>query len=373
MNSLLTAALSISLALSGFPLMAIGQSLDITVNDVGLSIGDSRRVTGLRINYRDRRMEEVNGVNITLWTPYRENRGDVNGLALGIPMTGARRIVGVGAGIFGVAAMESLHGLGLGGIGLGAGKDIEGIAIGGIGMGVGRDVRGLAVGGIGMGVGQDVHGIAVGGIGMGVGRDLRGAAISGIGSGIGGSMVGLGVGGIGLGVGGNARGIVVGGVGAGIGGDMTGLSVAGVGVGIGGNARGLTVTGVGMGIGGNATGVQVAGIGIGTGGTLKWVSVAGLGIGAHRIEGVALASAVGAEQARGLIVAPFYFQIMKRGRMNGLNISAYNDIRGMQQGLAIGLFNYAHTLDGVQIGVLNYAGNKTHARLLPLFNYARAR
>lgn len=355
-----------------FPIAGAAQSLDLTVNDVGLSIGDSRRATGLRINFRDRRMEEVNGVNVTVWSPYRENRGVVRGLAVGLPMTGARRIEGAGIGIFGVAVKESLHGLGIGGIGIGAGEDVEGIAVGGIGMGVGRDVAGLAIGGIGMGVGQDLRGIGVGGIGMGIGQNLRGAAVAGIGAGIGGNFVGIGVGGIGMGVGGSGRGILISGVGAGVGGDMTGLMIAGIGLGAGGNVKGLSITGIGMGAGGGATGVQLAGAGIGSGGTLKWVSVAGIGIGAPRIEGVAIASAIGAQDARGLIVAPFYFKIQKHGRMNGVNISAYNDIRGTQQGLAIGIFNYARTLDGVQIGLLNYAANKRTAKLLPLLNIARA-
>jgi hypothetical protein len=56
-----------------------------------------------------------------------------------------------------------------------------------------------------------------------------------------------------------------------------------------------------------------------------------------------------------------------------VNVSAFNNIRGTQQGLAIGIFNYARSLDGVQVGLLNYAGNKSHARLLPVFNYAKAR
>src|SRR5688572_1966559 len=43
------------------------RSLDIGVNGVGLSIGDSPRWTGLRINYRDSRLIEANGVNLTLW------------------------------------------------------------------------------------------------------------------------------------------------------------------------------------------------------------------------------------------------------------------------------------------------------------------
>jgi hypothetical protein len=317
------------------------RSLDLTVNDVGISIGDSRRVVGLRLNFRDRHMEEVVGINATIWSPY-EYSGRVRGLALGVPMTGARRIDGIGVGIFGVGASESIRGLGIGGIGLGAGNDI----------------RGIAVGGIGLGAGQDLHGVGIGGIGAGAGGDVRGLAI----------------GGVGIGAGGNATGIFVGGVGAGAGGDLRGLSLAGVGIGAGGRVQGLTVTGVGMGAGGDVTGVQIAGIGIGSGGTLRWLSIAGIGIGAPNIEGAAIATAVGAQHARGLILAPAYFRISDGGRINGLNVSAFNDVRGTQQGLAIGIFNYARQLDGVQLGVLNYAANKPRGtRLLPVLNFARSR
>ena len=70
-----------------FPVIAAAQSIDLlTPGHRGLSIGDSRRVDGLRINFRDRRMEQVNGVNITVWTPHRESRGDVNGIAIGLPI-----------------------------------------------------------------------------------------------------------------------------------------------------------------------------------------------------------------------------------------------------------------------------------------------
>jgi hypothetical protein len=119
------------------------------------------------------------------------------------------------------------------------------------------------------------------------------------------------------------------------------------------------------------TGLHVAGIGIGSGGTLKWVSVAGLGIGASSIRGFAAAAGVGSEDVRGVVVAPIYFKIAQGGEMRGVNMSAYNDVRGLQRGLAIGLFNYARTLDGVQIGILNYARNKHRGKLLPLVNYSR--
>jgi hypothetical protein len=44
-------------------------------------------------------------------------------------------------------------------------------------------------------------------------------------------------------------------------------------------------------------------------------------------------------------------------------------VRGEQHGLTIGLFNYAESLDGVQVGLLNYAGNnRAGLRWLPIAN-----
>jgi hypothetical protein len=102
------------------------------------------------------------------------------------------------------------------------------------------------------------------------------------------------------------------------------------------------------------------------------VSVAGIGIGAPRIEGLAAAAAIGATDARGIMIAPAYFRI-DEGTVRGVNVSAFNHVKGTQQGLAIGLFNYARVLDGMQLGILNYAANKpSGTRLLPLANYARS-
>jgi len=42
------------------------QSLDLTVNNVGLSIGDSEEVTGVRLNFRDRNLRRVTGLNATI-------------------------------------------------------------------------------------------------------------------------------------------------------------------------------------------------------------------------------------------------------------------------------------------------------------------
>ena len=69
--------------LVAIPALAQDNSLDLTVNGSGISIGDSREVKGLRLNYRDRNLRRVDGVNATIWMPYEHPRGLVEGVALG--------------------------------------------------------------------------------------------------------------------------------------------------------------------------------------------------------------------------------------------------------------------------------------------------
>lgn len=75
---------TVALALTSFPARAQnGHALNLTVGDVGVSIGDSHRTVGLRLNFRDRELQEVVGANVTLWYPYGEPTSVVKGLALG--------------------------------------------------------------------------------------------------------------------------------------------------------------------------------------------------------------------------------------------------------------------------------------------------
>ena len=316
---------------------AHAQSLDLTINHTGLSIGDSRFVRGVRLNFRDKNLELVEGINVTVWTPFEGSRGVVKGLAIGLPATGARRIEGAGIGILGVGAEQDFTGFGLGGFGVGAGRDAKGILIGGFGVGSGGNVTGLTIGGFGAGSGGNVKGITIGGFGAGAGGDVTG----------------LQIGGFGVGSGGRVKGITIGGFGAGAGGDI----------------EGLTIGGFGAGAGGDITGITIAGFGAGSGGTLRGYALAGFGVGAPRIRGIITALAAGGQDVEGLIIAPLYFKIEKDGRVKGITTSAFNHIKGEQFGLSIGLLNYAWEVHGWQIGVLNYAGNnKKGLRLLPLFN-----
>lgn len=322
------------------------RSVDLTVNGTGISIGDSRGVNGLRINFRDTRLERVNGVNITAWTPTRTSGGIVNGAAIGIPGTGAAEINGLGIGIGGVGTGRRFRGIGIGGLGIGGGGTVEGLLIGGLGVGSGGGVRGISVGGLGVGSGGDIIGFSVGGLGVGGG--------------------------------GRVRGISVGGIGVGGPGDITGLSIGGVGVGGGGNIRGISIGGIGVGGGGSLAGLTIAGVGIGNVGGIRGVQVAGVGIGSTRVDGITVAGVMaGGVDLRGFVYATGLVRVeggnnngvALPGTITGATVSAVNYIKGTQRGLAVGIVNSAWTLDGVQIGLINHARNNPPGlRWLPILN-----
>jgi len=333
--SRLPTGFAIALALA--PLALRAQGIDLTSHDVGIAIGDKPRVVGLRINYRDRNLREVRGANVTIWTPYEPATGDVYGLALGLPATGAKNIRGLGVGILGFGTSQSMKGIGIGGLGVGGGGDIEGITLGGVGVGSGERLRGIQIGGIGVGSGGSVTGLSVGGVGVGGGGAMRGIQIGGIGVGSGASVTGLSIGGIGVGSAGDVRGISIGGVGVGAGGDMTGLSIGGIGVGGGGRVRGL--------------------------------SIGGVGVGAPRLEGVVLSGvASGGQFVHAIVFSTAYFKVDSSGRFDGGSLSAVNNVSGSQHGLTIGLWNYARDLHGAQIGLVNISDNDGRRRILPLIS-----
>ena len=375
MNTVARRTLAIALALI-VPALANAQSIDLTINDYGLSIGDSRFVRGIRLNFRDKNLESVHGINATIWTPYEGGAGDVTGLALGLPATGARRLTGAGIGIFGVGAEEDFTGIGIGGLGVGAGGDLRGIMLGGLGVGTGGNITGITIGGLGAGSGGNVRGITIGGLGAGAGGEISGLTVGGFGVGGGGGVRGISVGGLGVGGGGDITGFQFGGLGVGGGGQIRGISIAGLGVGGGGGMTGLQIAGVGIGGGGDVRGISIAGIGVGGGGSLRGIAVAGVGVGSPFVRAIVVAPMAGGHDVKGGILAPLYFRIESEddgdgelGRVDGVNVSAFNHVKGIQRGFAVGVVNYAWVLRGWQFGLINYAAdNPPGLRLLPLFN-----
>lgn len=305
------------------PLSTSAQSLDLTVNRVGVSFGDSEEVTGLRFNFRDTRLRRVTGINTTIWSPADGARSTVTGIAIGLPLTGARDIEGIGIGIAGVGVERDAVGIFGGLLGAGAGQDLSGLVVGGLGAGAGNDAIGIMVGGLGAGAGNDATGIMIGGLGVGAGND--------------------------------ATGIMIGGIGSGAGNDVIGLMISGIGAGAGRDVRGVSISGIGVGAGRELSGIHIAGI----------------AAGAPKITGYVNALVVGGESVTGLIIAPAYFRVEENGVFNGLSISAFNRIKGEQAGVTIGILNWTEHLNGLQIGLLNFAGNKGALKWLPFFNYHR--
>jgi hypothetical protein len=325
---------------------ARAQSLDLTLGEYGLSFGNSKRTTGIRINVVDRDVERVRGLNLTLWTPGPNPEAEYSGLALALIGTKAREINGVALSGIGINASERVRGLGAGILGV-ATSDITGIALGAITVNVSDRLRGLSIGGLWTTPTTNADGIVIS-LGGAVAKELRGAAV-GLLAMAEGELTGLA-----LGIGGFYAA------------ELHGIGLAGIGGG-GQRLRGIFVGGVGLGAG-DLDGIAASLGGIG-GNTVDGLAVSGLGIGAgQRIRGVALTGLVNfAPEVTGITM----------GALNGFYIDRIDledflhfDMTNRRfTGLSIGLFNYSAELEGIQLGLLNYAANNPRwARLLPLVN-----
>jgi len=353
-----------------------GSGLNLTVKNVGLSIGDSERTTGVRLNYRDRCLEAAHGLNLTLWRPHEAEEanegfagGTVNGIALGLPLTGAKHLRGIGLGA-GIEVDETLSGMAVAPIGLGSGGRLRGVAIGGLGVGSGDRLDGIMVGGLGAGAGEETRGVLVGGLGAGSGGSSNGLLLGGLGAGAGENANGVLIGGLGAGAGERATGLLVGGAGAGAGESARGVLLGGLGAGAGERATGFLIGGLGAGAGERLTGIGLSVGAVGAGETMNGVGIGGLGVGAGQgLNGIMVSGAVaGSKNVTGLGITGGYMRI-EEGTLRGVSVSGFNDIRGTQRGLTIGLINYARSLHGVQLGLLNIArNNPAAATILPGLN-----
>ena len=308
-----------------------------------IGFGNSPVFSGIRFNFKDQNVEKINGISFTVWQP-KEDDGDgvVNGISVGVPLAGgtAERN-GINLGIGGISANNSLKGLNLGGLGAGAGQSVKGINLGGLGIGAGEELSGINLAGIGLGSGGTVTGFNFGGIGIGAGNTLKG--------------------------------INIGGIGVGSGGDVKGLNIGGIGVGAGDDLTGINIGGIGMGAGNTAKGINLAGIGVGAGEEIIGLNVAVIGVGAPSVKGISMAAVVGGNVVTGISLAPAMVQIGEKGssdgELKGVSISAFNQIRGDNNGITIGILNMSKGGKGIQIGLLNHnPENPKGLRWLPFFN-----
>jgi hypothetical protein len=329
------------------------QALNIPFKEAGISFGNSKVFNGLRLNFRDRQVEKINGLNITFWKAKENEEAKVNGVSFGLlPEAGYLR--GVQLGILGVGAEREIRGISLGLLGAGSGDRVCGLAAGGLGIGAGKSMTGIFLGGLGAGSGGTLNGVVIGGLGAGAGGDIKGLAIGGLGVGSGGNLTGISLAGMGAGASGNIKGITLALLGAGAGEDMTGITVGGLGAGCGGDLKGIVL----------------GGLGAGCGGELKGVALAGFGAGAPTVRGLILSVLfAGGNEIHGITLAGLNIRVMENGSYQGLSASAFNYIKGKQTGLAVGIFNYSWNLNGIQLGILNYVrDNPKYLKILPVLN-----
>jgi hypothetical protein len=325
-------------------------SLDFMVRGVGLSLGNSPRVVGIRINAVDSDVRRVDGLNITLWNPRPSPRADFNGLALGLIGPKGGRIHGIALGGIGATAADRIRGLAIGGFGAGT-KRLTGVALGGILTEIQGDSRGglasvvicrahsrmdgLALAG-GFVNADSIRGVAVGGLFV-FGKNMRGLALSG----------GL------SGFDGDVRGLCAGGILAG-GSDLSGVAVGGLGAMASVRLRGIALSAGVAGAGKKLDGIAAGGLGVGAGDALRGLALGGLVSMAPEVTGVSLGA------LNGVIV-------------KSVNLEDFLEIRTVNQrytGLSLGLVNYSAELHGAQIGLFNYAANNPKwARLLPIVNF----
>ncbi len=188
-------------------------AINLTVGGTGLSIGNSARVNGLRINWSDRDLDRVNGINLTLWRPYKHLSGTINGAAIGIAGPGAEEINGLAIGVAGVVTERRLRGLSIAGLGVVSQGSIAGISLAGLGAVAQGSLKGISIAGLGV--------VSEGGI--------SGIALSGLGTVSQGPMSGIAFAGLGAVSQGDATGILIGGLGTVSEGRITGFAASGLG------------------------------------------------------------------------------------------------------------------------------------------------
>lgn len=183
-----------------------------------------------------------------------------------------------------------------------------------------------------------LSGLGINAFGSVVNKNMNGVQVSGLANMTGGSMRGLQISGI-SNVNGN---------------NLAGVSVSGL-VNISGNqAKGVLITGLTNIAGDNTSGVMVSGIMNVTGNKASGVQLAGL-------------ANVTGEKFNGVIFSGLLNVVGET--MNGIQFSGLANMAGKQlNGMQAGLFNYATTAHGLQIGLVNYYKDEMKGFQLGLVN-----
>ena len=139
-----------------------------------------------------------------------------------------------------------------------------------------------------------------------------------------------------------------------------------------GETRGVNIGGLGALTGGSVKGLQLSPLLNSVGGTMRGVQIAGVSSIARELKGWQMSpfSNVSTRQMRGLQLAAVTNIAM--GVESGMQFSALANVSSARmKGVQLGAYNYADTLTGVQLGLLNAAVGHPKGVQIGLINYTR--
>jgi hypothetical protein len=165
-----------------------GKALNIPFKKYGISIGNSKEFNGLRLNFSDRFVWKINGVNITLWPDRTQSFSQwyngnahygsaINGLSIGfMPLAGSLNWVNFGILAIG-ASPGNLTGFSFGGIASGA-NIINGFSLSGL-ITQSNNISGVALSGLLLAGIRGINGVVFSGLAVSLDvRDINGVASS---------------------------------------------------------------------------------------------------------------------------------------------------------------------------------------------------
>jgi hypothetical protein len=144
-----------------------------------LCIGACPRVIGVRVTWRDQEVRRVDGINVTMWTPYEEGYGKTNGLALGLPISSSGNVDGFVVSPLAAQTTDRLRGVGVAGLAIGVDRPRGAVASGLLTLA--GESRGIALSGVASIATSGSYGIVAGGLGVfaGGGSGLAAAGLAG--------------------------------------------------------------------------------------------------------------------------------------------------------------------------------------------------
>jgi hypothetical protein len=349
------------------------RSLDLGVEERGISFGNSPRWSGLRLNLVDRHVERVTGLNLTFWMPGRNPDAVISGIAAGLLAPMGNEINGISLGGLAVVAESSISGISVGGLAVVSEGGLSGISVGGLASVIEGGTSGISMGGLAAVSEGGLSGISVGGLASVVNGGTSGIALGGLANVANNDVSGIMVSGLANVVNGDFTGISISGLAAVTADGFSGIALSGGAVVSRADISGITMGGIGFlytrdsrreddefnfslsyaGIKAeNARWLVLHGIDIGIEEQLKGLGAAGISVRAGSIRGAALASV-----------------LVKARDLRGFSAGAVNYFDEYQAGLSIGIVNYAQRLNGIQLGLINIAkNNASYIKVLPIVN-----